>query len=301
MKILVSGASGLVGKALVPRLVAAGNDVRVLARRQSEGHSISWDVRTGRVDAAALQKWEGPDAFIHLAGENIAARRWSAEQKKRIRDSRVDATKRLAENLLKAAPELRVFIGASAVGFYGDRGDEILTEASARGEGFLAETCEDWEAAAEPLREANMRVVHLRFGMILSADGGALGKMLPFFRAGVGGRVGSGNQWVSWISMEDAVRAIEFALSIESVRGAYNVVAPQPVRNRDFTRQLAKVLRRPAFIPVPRFALRILYGEMADALLLSSQRVVPEGLEKAGFIFRHPVVGEALRAVLYKN
>ena len=289
------------GKALVPRLVASGNEVRVLTRGQSATNPISWDVQTGQVDAAALEKWEGPDALIHLAGENIAARRWSPEQKNRIRESRVEGTKRLVENLLKVVPKLRVFVGASAVGYYGNRGDEVLTEASARGDGFLAETSEDWEAAAQALRDANVRVVHLRFGMILSRDGGALGKMLPFFRAGVGGRIGDGNQWVSWIAIADAVRAIEFALSNESVRGAYNAVAPQPVRNREFTKQLAKVLKRRALLPVPRFALRILYGEMADALLLSSQRVVPERLEAAGFAFRYPELRGALRAVLYKN
>ncbi|MGZ8940731.1 MAG: TIGR01777 family oxidoreductase, partial [Limisphaerales bacterium] len=263
---------------------------------------VVWDVQTGKVDAGAMERWGGPEVFIHLAGENIAARRWSPEQKKRIRDSRVEATKRLAESLSREAPKLRVFIGASAVGFYGDRGDEILTEQSARGEGFLAETCEGWEAAAQPLREANVRVVHLRFGMILSGEGGALTKMLPFFRAGLGGRVGTGEQWVSWIALEDAVRLIEFALQNESVRGAYNAVAPEPVRNREFTSQLAQALKRPAFLPVPGLALRLLYGEMADALLLSSQRVMPERLQQAtGFIFRHPELSKALREVLYRN
>jgi uncharacterized protein (TIGR01777 family) len=248
-----------------------------------------------------LQKFGAPEAIIHLAGENIAARRWSAKQKARIRDSRVEATRKLTAFLARSVPTLKVFMGASAIGYYGDRGDEVLTEQSARGEGFLPDVCEGWEAAAETLPASGVRVAHLRFGMILSREGGALAKMLPVFRSGLGGKVGSGEQWMSWISIDDAARVIEFVLLEESVAGACNAVAPEPVRNREFTAALARHLRRPAVLPLPVAVVRMVFGEMGDALLLSSTRVVPERLERAGFEFRHRRLGEALGAVLEKN
>jgi uncharacterized protein (TIGR01777 family) len=301
VKILVSGATGLVGKAVVPMLVAAGHDVRALSRGEKGDRSIVWNVETGELDQTALQKFGAPEAIIHLAGENIAARRWSAKQKARIRDSRVEATRELTAFLARNVPTLKVFVGASAIGFYGDRGDEVLTEQSARGEGFLPDVCEGWESAAEPLAAAGVRVAHLRFGIILSREGGALAKMLPVFRSGLGGRMGNGEQWMSWISIEDAVRMIEFALMEESVAGACNAVAPEAVRNKEFTATLARHLKRPAVLPLPAAVVRMVFGEMGNALLLSSARVVPERLERAGFEFRHLRLEEALRAVLEKN
>jgi uncharacterized protein (TIGR01777 family) len=299
MKILVSGASGMVGRALLPRLAAAGHEVGTLARHDPGKNSIRWDVETGELDAVALMKFGQPDAVIHLAGENIAGQRWSKEKKRRIRSSRVEATQRLAVGLLQHKP--RTFISASAVGYYGDRGDELLTEDSPGGNGFLPDVCEAWENAAQCLVTAGVRVVYLRFGMILSADGGALAKMLPFFKAGVGGRVGSGRQWGSWITLEDVLRTIEFCLSDSKISGAYNVVSPKPVRNREFTMELARALKRPALIPVPGWALRLLYGEMADALLLSSQRVIPHRLQGLGFKFQHPDLADALQHALYRR
>lgn len=299
MKILVSGGGGLVGGALIPRLAGSGHEVRPLSRVGGGSPGLEWNVATGEIDDAALSSWGIPDAVIHLAGENIASKRWSAEQKRKIRESRVDATQRLAKHLVAHKP--RLFIAASAVGFYGDRGDEILTEQSAGGTGFLPDTCEAWEQSTEALKLTGVRVIHLRFGMILSMDGGALAKMLPIFRAGVGGRIGSGRQWMSWITLEDVLRVIEFCLVRRELSGAYNTVAPEPVRNAEFTAELARVLKRPAIVPVPAFSLRLLYGEMADALLLSSQRVVPERLEQAGFTFEHRRIGEALESVLYKK
>ena len=301
MRVLVSGASGLVGSAVVQALVRSGNDVRKLARERqtgkTQGNGIAWNVETGGVDEKALKEWGGPDAMIHLAGESIASGRWTKEKKRRIRESRVETTQRLAENLARVGG-VKVFVGASAVGFYGDRGDELLTEASSRGTGFLAETCEQWEAAALPLAASGARVVHLRFGMILSADGGALAKMLPIFRLGLGGRLGNGRQWVSWVSRNDVIRAIEFAFDQSLVAGPHNVVAPNPVRNSELTKELGKTIRRPTVLPAPAFALSMVFGEMAEAMLLSSQRVIPESLARSGFKFEQPTVREAFKACL---
>lgn len=298
MKILVSGATGLVGSVLLPRFRAAGHEVKALARETSGIGSggILWNAATGELDQEALQRWGGPEALIHLAGENIAGRRWTREQKLRIRESRVEATERLVKSLLQTP--LKRFIGASAIGFYGDRGDEELIESSPRGEGFLADTCERWEKAAGPLSANGVRVAHLRFGMILSGSGGALAKMLPVFRLGAGGRVGTGRQWVSWISLEDVVRAFEFLIEERSADGIFNVVTPNPVRNAEFARMLGAALNRPAVMPVPAMAVRAIFGEMADAVLLSSQRVRPERLQKMGFRFALPTLPEALRAIL---
>lgn len=299
MRILVSGASGLVGKALVPRLKSAGHEVRPLSRKSDDDTAIGWNVSTGALDQDSLQKWGAPEAVIHLAGENIAASRWSAEQKRKIRESRVEATQKLSAELAKLRP--RLFIGASAIGFYGNRGEEVLTEQSPGGSGFLANICEAWERSTERLVLAGVKVAFLRFGMILSPEGGALVKMLPIFRAGLGGKLGSGKQWMSWITLEDAVRIVEFCLENKKMTGAYNAVAPNPVRNSEFTSALGSALKRPTIFPAPAFGLRMLYGEMADELLLSSQRVLPERLEQAGFEWHYPVLATALRAVLYKN
>jgi uncharacterized protein (TIGR01777 family) len=213
----------------------------------------------------------------------------------------VDATRKLAAFLVRNVPTLKVFVGASAIGFYGDRGDEVLTEVSGRGEGFLPDVCVGWESAAEPIVAAGVRVVHLRFGIVLDEKGGALAKILPVFRMGLGGRVGRGEQWMSWISIEDAARAIEFALTASNAVGAYNAVAPEPVRNREFTAELARHLRRPAVMPLPAVMVRLAFGEMGEALLLSSARVVPQRLKGEGFQFKHGNLRTALTAVLEKN
>lgn len=294
MKILVSGATGLVGSALLPRLRSAGHELMQLSRQP--GGQAQWNPATGEIDQRALQRFGTPAALIHLAGENIAARRWSENQKRRIRESRVDATEKLCR-----AIQPKIFIGASATGYYGDRGNEILTEQSPPGVGFLPEVSIAWENAAATLRETGSRAVHLRFGIILARNGGALAKMLPVFRAGLGGPLGSGGQWMSWIELSDAVRAIEFALSSGNVDGPLNTVSPNPVTNREFTRALGSALRRPAILPAPGFALRLLLGEMADGLLLSSQRVVPARLQSLGFSFDYSELSAALGHILGPN
>ena len=299
MRILVSGANGMVGGAFVSRLTGQGHRVRNLSRGGSDAASVGWNVGTGALDLKALDEFGNIDAVVHLAGENIAGARWTPEQKKRIRESRVEATQRLAGKLVPRKP--RVFISASAIGYYGNRFDEVLTERSPGGHGFLGDTCEAWEHAAKPLVLAGIRVLHLRFGMILSKEGGALAKMLPIFRKGLAGRLGSGKQWMSWITLNDAIRAIEFVIHNEQASGAFNVVTPNPVTNAEFTRQLARALKRPAIFPAPAFALRLAFGEMADALLLASQRVLPERLQDLGFEFDHPHLAGALQDVLYRK
>lgn len=291
MKILVSGASGLVGSALAPHLERAGHDLEQLSREP--GKHVFWNPSTGEVDRRALERFGAPDALIHLAGENIAARRWSAAQKQRIRQSRVEATQKLCQTIRP-----RVFVGASAIGYYGSRGDEILTEESPPGSGFLAETTIAWENASAALTESGTRVVHLRFGMILAPRGGALAKMLPIFRLGLGGRLGAGNQWLSWIALPDVLRLVAFVLEAPQAQGPFNAVAPNPVRNREFTRALATALDKPAILPVPAFILRLALGEMADGLLLSSQRVLPRRLQSLGFDFHHLEIAPVLRSLL---
>lgn len=296
MNVLVSGSHGLVGSALVSELVADGIVVRRLVRGERAGEGeVAWDPDGGHVDEGGLG---GIDAVVHLAGENIAARRWSSAQKSRIRDSRVRGTRRLAEAVSRLAAPPGVMICASAIGYYGDRGAETLDESSEAGSGFLAEVCRDWERAAEPAVRRGVRVVWLRFGVILSARGGALKSMLRPFRLGLGGVVGSGRQFLSWVSLDDAVGAIRHALARSSVVGVVNVVAPAAVTNREFTRVLGRVLGRPTVLPLPAFAARLVLGEMADALLLSSARVVPRRLEASGYRFRHAELEEALRSAL---
>jgi uncharacterized protein (TIGR01777 family) len=243
-------------------------------------------------------RFDGVDAVVHLAGENIAAGRWTSARKAEIRQSRVEGTRRLCEALARLAQPPRVFVSASAIGFYGDRGAQTLTEESGAGSGFLPDVCREWEAATEPASQAGIRVVNLRFGMVLSPAGGALQKMLPPFKLGLGGRIGSGAQFMSWIAIDDAVGAIHQALSAESLRGPVNAVAPTPVTNAEFARTLARILRRPAFMPVPQFAARLAFGEMADALLLASARVMPVRLQESGYHFRFPELEGALRHML---
>jgi uncharacterized protein (TIGR01777 family) len=297
MNVAVSGASGLVGSRLVSKLVSGGHHVIKLVRREPNEVSAEmlFDPAAGRIDAQSL---EGVDAVVHLAGENVAAGRWSPARKRRIRDSRVIGTRMVAEALAGLSRVPGVLVNASAIGFYGDRGDEILDESSDPGQGFLPETCLAWESATAAAEAAGVRVVRLRIGVVLSADGGALGKMLPIFRAGLGGRTGDGTQWISWISIDDLVAAIEFALAHDELSGAVNAVGPAPATNAEFTKTLAGVLHRPAIAPVPAFVVRAMFGEMGQELLLSSTRVLPRRLEQAGFEFQHTTLQAALQTVL---
>lgn len=296
MRIAITGASGLVGTALVHFLEAEEHEVIQLSRGEGRGRpEHRWIPESGLVDAAAL----GPlDALIHLAGESVAAHRWTSEVKARIRNSRVGPTMALARSLAAAPTPPRVFISASAIGIYGNRGDEVLTEESGRGEGFLADVCEAWEAAAGPARAAGIRVVHPRFGVILDARGGALGTMRLPFSLGLGGPVGGGRQYYSWVGIHDVVRALLLAITQPQLHGPVNVTAPHPVTNAEFTRTLARVLRRPAFLPVPGIALTALFGEFAEAELLASKRVIPAALQRAGFTFAHAQLEDALRFTL---
>lgn len=293
-RVAITGASGLVGSALSTVLSVCGHQAVPIVRRPTPG-GILWDPRAGSIDAEAL---EGIDAVVHLAGESIAGGRWTDEKKRRIEESRVLGTTLLARTLAGLQRPPRVLVSASAVGYYGDRGDERIDESSPRGEGFLAETCEPWERSADPARDAGIRVVHPRIGVVLAQRGGALAQMLPPFRFGVGGPLGSGQQWMSWIALDDLVYVLLHALAHDRIEGPVNATAPQPVRNADFTRVLGRVLRRPAFLPVPAFALRLLFGEMADHLLLTGQQVWPDRLTEDGFRFAHPDLEGALRHLL---
>ncbi len=297
MHLLITGASGLVGSALVSFLTTGGHWVSRLVRSKPKAGTsdIQWNPSSRRGNIVAL---EGCDAVVHLAGENIAAGRWTAEKKARIRDSRVQGTRVLCESLARLTKPPEVLVCASATGYYGDRGEQIVAEDSAVGSGFLAEVCREWEAAAEPAVQKGIRVVHLRFGMVLSPAGGALAKMLPPFRLGAGGQLGSGRQYWGWIAVDDAIGAIYHALATENIRGPVNAVAPSPVTNYEFTKVLGRVLARPTPVPVPAFAARLAFGEMADATLLSSARAEPIRLLATGYQFRFPVLEGALRHLL---
>jgi len=299
MKILISGSHGLVGSALATSLKGDGHEVLALVRRAPFSDAeVEWYPERGSL---ALSGMEGMDAVVHLAGESIASGRWTDEKKKRIRDSRVAATRLLAEALGNLHEPPKTLISASAIGYYGGRGDLILTEASAPGNDFLASVCVEWEDATESAHAKGIRVIKARFGVILSPDGGALKKMLPPFRIGVGGRLGSGKQWMSWIALDDVVGALRFVLDHETLSGPVNFVAPNPVTNAEFTKTLGKILSRPTLLPVPEFAARLAFGEMADALLLSSQRVAPERLQRAGYEFEYPDLAGALKQALNPN
>ena len=297
MKILVSGSHGLVGTALVHSLTGDGHEAIRLVRGEHAMGSpeVGWQPQQGRIDVEHL---EGIHAVVHLAGENIASGRWSAEKKRAIRESRVKGTALLSDALAQLSRPPSVFLSASAIGYYGDRGDELLTEKSAPGKDFLAGVCKEWEAATQPAMEKGIRTVCTRFGIILDPNEGALGKMLPPFRMGVGGRVGDGKQWMSWIALEDVVNGLKFLIEDESIKGPVNFVAPEPVRNAEFTTTLGRILRRPTFFPVPAFGARLAFGEMADALLLSSQKVEPSVLEDKGFMFTWPTLEPALRHLI---
>jgi hypothetical protein len=297
MRVVVTGATGLVGGALVASLLAAGHRVDRVSRRPPAPGStdIQWDPERDEFDASRLR---GAEAVVHLAGEPVAARRWTAEHKARVRESRIRSTRLLAEAVARLREPPEVLVTASGVGYYGDRGDEVLTEDSGPGTGFLADVCQEWEAAADPARAAGVRVVHLRIGLVLSAAGGALPAMLRPFRLGVGGVVGSGRQYWSWIALPDLVRVVEQALVADTLAGPVNGVAPTPATNREFTKALGRVLRRPTLVPFPAPAVRLVLGEMGQALLLASARVRPERLERSGFRYLHPDLEPALRALL---
>jgi len=294
MKVLVTGARGLIGSALLPTLAAEGHEVVRVTRSEPRGPAeVRWDPMAGAMDRAAL---DGVDAVVHLAGESVAGR-WTDGKKRRIRDSRVLGTRLLAQAAAGRERGPRAMVCASAIGYYGDRGEERLTEASPPGEGFIVDVVRDWEQAADPARAAGIRVAHLRFGIVQSPRGGALRAQLPLFRLGLGGPVGSGRQYLSWVAIDDVVRAIEHALRDDRLSGPANVTAPEPVTNAAYASALGRVLRRPAVLPAPTPAVRLVLGEFAGELL-SSRRVLPERLVETGFEFRHPDLDAALRHVL---
>jgi hypothetical protein len=303
LNILVSGASGLVGSALVPFLCTAGHSVTQLSHslrgsQTSEGvPSIHWDPETADLDAAKL---EGFDAVIHLAGENLATQRWTPEVKARIRDSRIQGTTLLCQTLASLKNPPKTLICASAIGYYGNQGETLLTEVSEGATDFLGMLCRNWEKTTDIARDAGIRVVNLRIGVVLSPKGGALAKMLPPFLMGAGGPMGHGKQWMSWVAVDDVVGAIHHVLVRDAIRGPINVVAPHPERNKAFSQTLGKVLFRPAFAPIPALAMKLMFGEMADTLMLSSTRVSPVRLLETGYQFRYPKLEEALRHVLGK-
>lgn len=297
MIIAVTGSSGLVGSALVEALEADAHLVRPLVRRPvREGkHEIRWDPTAGTIDAAELAE---VDSVVHLAGENIAAHRWTPAFKDKIRDSRVRGTNLLCQALAGLASKPSVLVSASAIGYYGDRGEEPVDESSPRGRGFLPEVCEQWENATAPARDANIRVVNLRIGFVLARNGGGLAQMLTPFRLGVGGVIGSGRQYMSWVELNDLVRAIQFTLAAAALSGPVNAVAPQAVTNREFTKTLGRVLGRPTVLPMPAFAARLAFGEMANEMLLGGARVEPRALTAARFEFAYSQLEVALRHLL---
>jgi hypothetical protein len=296
MKILISGASGLVGTALIKSLEPEGHEIFRLVRHAPNSQAeVEWSPDRYSI---ALARIEGFDAVVNLAGDSIAEGRWTEEKKRRIRESRVKGTKLLGDALANLTKRPKTFICASAIGYYGNRGDELLTETSAPGDDFLAEVCVEWEKATALATEKGIRVVNARFGVILDSHGGALAKMLPPFRLGLGGRVGSGKQWMSWIALDDVIGGIKFALANDSLKGPVNFVAPNPVTNAEFTKMLGKVLSRPTLFPIPAFGVRLAFGEMGDALLLSSQRVKPSQLEKGSYTFLYPELEETLHKIL---
>ena len=297
MRIAITGSTGMVATALLPILRRAGHEVIPVVRDKGKAGSIYWDPSIGEIDTASL---EGIDATVHLAGENIASGRWTAAKKKRIQDSRVKGTRLISESLARLQRLPKVIVSASAIGYYGDRGKEVLREDSTPGQGFLSQVCREWEAATDPAARKGIRVIHLRFGIILSSRGGALSKMLLPFKMGVGGRIGSGNQYMSWISLDDVCGVILHCMETTGLQGAVNTVSPTPVTNAEFTRALGRALSRPAIFPLPAFAARIVLGEMADDLLLSSARVDPVKLQATRYRFRHTDLEPTLKYLLGK-
>lgn len=297
MKILVTGSSGLVGTALIDRLKEEHHEPTRLVRHAGKGAApqVMWQPDDGILNPKEIA---GFDAVINLAGESISDGRWTEEKKRRIRDSRVNGTRLLCETLAELSPPPRVLISASAMGYYGDRGKQVLDEDSARGEGFLADVCRDWEVATEPAKAAGIRVVNFRIGLVLSEKGGALPKMLMPFKFGLGGVVGSGEQYMSWITLDDLVSAIIFCIEHKALSGPVNGMTPNPISNKKFTQALGKALHRPAFMPLPAFMVKTLMGEMGEELLLSSTRALPQRLIDHGFQFQSPTIQEAFASLL---
>ena len=292
MKVLITGASGFIGSALQRLLRENGHDLLLVSRSEPRDASwVQWSVEYGFTDPTKL---EGIDAVIHLAGESISGLRWTDEKKKAIRNSRVLGTRNIVDTISELERRPSVLIAASAVGFYGDRGDEILTETSKSGKTFLADVCREWEAESRRAEDSGVRTVLLRTGLVMSKEGGALGTMLLPFKMGLGGVIGDGKQWMSWISLDDHIRVITTALENENIRGAVNSVSPEPVTNEEFTKIMGEVLYRPTFIPVPEFAVHLMLGEMGEELLLNSERVIPKRLTDLGFEFKFADLKKAI-------
>ena len=294
--VAIAGASGFVGSALARYLTSEGAEVRRIGRRSSRGVDFHWDLHAGLLDPAAL---DGADAVVNFAGATIA-QRWTREHKQEILTSRLRSTEVLAKTMAAVRSPPTVFLSTSAVGFYGSRGDELLDESSGPGTGFLVDVVQQWERAATPAIDAGVRVVHPRMGLVMHPDGGVLAKLLPVFNVGGGGKIGSGRQWMSWIGMHDALRALEFLMVTDALRGIVNVCAPNPVTNAQFSHALGEALHRPALATVPEFAVKLMFGEMGEETLLSGQRVSPNCLLGAGFRFDFPELGPALRHELGK-
>jgi uncharacterized protein len=295
MHVAITGATGLIGTALSEALRADGHRVTGITRSQPGVDQLPWSPSDQRIDAAGLR---GIDAVVHLAGEPIAAGRWTAGVKRRIRDSRVEGTRLIARTLADLDDGPRTLVSVSGIDYYGDRGDELLTEASQAGNTFLADVCKVWEASAEPARQAGIRVVHPRLGITLTRRGGALPRLLPLFKLGLGGRFGSGQQFWSWIALEDVIGIFVHALTDGSVAGPLNATAPEPVTNATFTSVLGKVVGRPTLVPIPAFGPRLVFGEMVDPLIFHSKRVLPEATLASGYVFRHPQLETGLRSAL---
>jgi len=298
-KVTLSGASGMLGSVIGAALAARGVALlRLVRREEREPGELCWNPATKEIQVEEL---EGIRAAVHLSGANVASRRWTAKYKREMEESRVGSTRLLAEALAKLKAPPQVLVTASAIGFYGDCGDQIVDEDSAAGRGYFPKLCTAWEEAAKPAEEAGIRVVHLRFGMVVGREGGAMSRLAPLFKLGLGGRLGDGTQWMSWVSETDAVSVALWALENPNVNGPLNVVAPNPVTNAEFTRELARAVHRSALLPAPAFALRLAFGEMADEALLASTRAVPKRLIQAGFTFAHPTLAEALASALAKE
>ncbi|MBT5018829.1 TIGR01777 family oxidoreductase [bacterium] len=295
MNVYVTGAGGLVGNALLPLLKDAGHKVIALTRSEpKDDQQRQWDPQAETMDPAVL---DGCDVLVHLAGESIAEGRWTKDKKRKIYDSRVNSTKLLAKTISQMDAKPKAFIVASAIGYYGDRDTEVLTESSPPGEGYLPEVCVHWEEAADAARDAGIRTVHVRTGVVLAKEGGALKAMLTPFKLGVGGNMGNGKQYWSWISLEDIARLFHFAVENESMIGPVNGTAPNPCTNHEFTKALGKVISRPTLIPMPKFAAKLVLGEMAEALILASARVMPVTAEEQSFQFQHPELVQALESL----